>query len=276
MASFFIRHKQSSKFVHPNSGTNPPNKDPLVVWNGGVGENKIQHQFVAVPGEGHFGYIEHMQTKRIVHPESGLNAPNNGTKVVYHSDRHVGALFMYDSVRKLFVHKGGKNWHPNSGQIYPNDGTEVVLWDGEHEGAQFEPVDSSSGLIDIYPTPTISGSWKMINAVIDPIAEHTKTISYTVGKSISSSTTTEHSWSVSAGISKKWFEGSSEYSGYVEQSSEETWEESITVEYTIMISAGQSVVTWQWKFAAEQYGDGLIFSSTILRDTDSLETPPSL
>ncbi len=217
-----------------------------------------------------------MQTKRIVHPESGLDAPGNGTRLVYHSDRHVGALFMYDSLRKVFVHKSGKNWHSESGKDYPGDGTNIVLWDDVHEGAQFEPVDSSSDLIDIYPTPSISGSWKMINTVIDPIAEHKTTISYTVGQSKSSSTTTRNSWSVSAGISKKWFQASAEYSGYVEKSSEETWEESKTVEYSIKVEPGKSVVTWQWLFSSEQYEEGLTFSSTIIRDTDSLDTPPSL
>ena len=276
MEPFFIRHVQSSKLVHPKGGTNPGNDDPLVIYTGGAGEYRIQLQFVPVHGEGHFGYIEHMQTRRIVHPENGRSRPKNDTKLVFHEDRHVGALFMYDSIRKVLVHKSGKNWRSNSGKEYPNDDTLIVLCDREQEGARFEPVNSSLDVIDFYPTPTLGGSWKIINAVIDPKAERTTTVSYTVGKSNTKSASTQHAWSVSAGISIKWFEASDKYSGHVAHTQETIWQESKTVEYVIKVIPGETVVTWQWNFSAEQYDEEMMFSSTILRDTSSLHTPPSL
>ena len=137
--------------MHPQGGSNPQNETPLVIWEGGAGEERLQFRFVPVPGEGHYGYIENVQTKRIVHPESGYTPPDNGTRLVFHEDRHIGALFMYDSVDNVFIHKQGKTWHPRSGSGFPGDGTELVMWDGSHKGSTFVPVNASIEEINIYP-----------------------------------------------------------------------------------------------------------------------------
>jgi len=40
--------------------------------------------------------------------------------------------------------------------------------------------------------------------------------------------------------------------------------------------AGTTVVTWQYFFEAEQFGDALQFRSTVLANTNSLFTKPTL
>ena len=201
MSIGYIMQDMSSKLVRPHAEINPPDGDRLVLWNGAAGEQWIQLRFVPVSGQGHFGYIEHVQTGKIVHPQTGLDAPSKGTDLVLHSSRHVGALFMYDSFNKTFMHKSGKYWHPHSGTNYPANGTKLVLWDGLHQGSHFKFVDGSLQITDFYSTPTLSGEWKLIHSVINPAAQHTYKYSYKIGKSTSTSSTEHHGWNVSAGLS---------------------------------------------------------------------------
>ncbi len=117
--SFYIKQERSAKYIHPESGNNPQNGTKLIVWAGALGERRIQFRFIPVEGEGHFGYIENVETGKIVHPACGLDTPVNGTGLNFHSARHRGALFAYDSLNKAIMHNQGKYWHPMSGSSYP-------------------------------------------------------------------------------------------------------------------------------------------------------------
>ena len=271
----FIKHNMSSKFIHPESdGTDSPNDDPLVVFSGGFPENRIQFRFVPVEGEGHFGYIEHTRSGKIVHPESGLNEPGNDTKLVLHSDRHVGALFKYDSLLQNFVHKSGNIWHPYGGRNIPDDGTLAVLHEGVHEAARFHLVDSNHKEIDVYPTPRLFGSWKLVFCVINPQATQTHKHKYTVGTEASTSKTTRHAWKVSAEVSFNWFKSSASYSGFAEKTDSSTWKETTEKEDDIVIEKGPTVAVWQWNFGANQYNQQKIFESTIFKHTSDPKNPP--
>lgn len=72
----YIVHWSSDKLVHPYGGSDTPTNDAtLVVHSEGRrregAEYRLQFRFVAVPDAGHFGYIEHVPSKKIVHPYGG-------------------------------------------------------------------------------------------------------------------------------------------------------------------------------------------------------------
>jgi len=116
----------------------------------------------------------------------------------------------------------------------------------------------------------------VIKAFIDPLATHTFTQTYKVGKSLTSSVTEQHGWNVSAGIAKGIFSASAEYSGYVEKSSEKTRSQEYEETTTIQVTAGKTVVVWQYVFGMQQYDGVYSFQSDIIGDTDSLEHTPSI
>ena len=151
----------------------------------------------------------------------------------------------------------------------------MYLLDSINNAMQFKFVNASGKEIDPYPVPELRGDWKMVNSVLNPAASHTYTYSYTTGRSQTQSSASQHAWSVSAGVSIGWFSASAEYSGLVEKTSESTWSEEKTVERSIRVIPGQSVVTWQWVFIASQYEESLEFESNIIIDTESLEEPPN-
>ncbi len=247
-----------------------------MLWDGALGERRIQFRFVPVEGEGHFGYLENVVTGRIVHPACSSDAPGNGTGTNFHIARHSGALFAYDASKDAIMHISGKYVHSATGNKFPGNGTKILLWDGLNVGSRFKFVDAFDQEVDIYPTPTLTGSWRMINCIINAAAEHTYKCSVTIGMSHSQSTTSHHEWSVSAEVSMGWFSASAEYSGYVENSAERTWSEEKTEERSIDVKPGLTAVTWQWVFGATQCNEFLQFKSDIIRDTDNLEVPPEL
>ena len=225
---------------------------------------------------GHFGYIEHVSSKKIVHPRGGNLAPGDDTKVVYHSDRHAGAPFGFDEENERIMLKGGKIWHSRGGAPNPGDDTKVVLHGDVHDAARFYFVDAAMNRVSPYPTPNLSGDWKIVHAVLNPKATHTYTYKTKKGKSITSSKTENHAWSISAGVAKDLFSASAEYSGYVERTDSETWTDEIEVMNEITVTPGKSVVTWQYTFGIEQYGEGFQFQSNILADTESEDVVPKL
>ena len=101
----YIFHRSSLKNVHPYGGsTNPDNETNLVVYGNTSNPAKLQVRFVPVEGFGHFGYIEHVARGKIVHPKGGSIDPGNDTRLVYHSDRHAGALFAFDEEDERIMH----------------------------------------------------------------------------------------------------------------------------------------------------------------------------
>lgn len=236
--------------------------------NRALDEIMIQFRFIPVKGEGHFGYIENVETGRIVHPACGTEPPSNGTLLNFHSARHSGALFTYDALNDAIRHISGKYMH--------DGGTYLQLRDGLRSSSHFQCVNAHDKEIDPCPTPELTGGWQMVNCILDPAANHTYTYSYTTGMSKTLSSTSQHEWSVSAEGSFLWFSASAEYSGLAENTNEDTWSEERTVERSITVTPGKSVVTWQWVFGAAQFGNSLQFKSSFLADTDSLKKPPKL
>ena len=88
--------------------------------------------------------------------------------------------------------------------------------------------------------------------------------------------TEQHAWKVSVGVAKGWFEGSAEYSGFIEKASSNTWSSEYEETTTIKVEAGKTVVVWQFVFGAEQYGDEYSFQSSIIGNTDSLDKTPEI
>lgn len=247
-----------------------------MVHSGALGKKRIQFRFIPVEGEGHFGYLENVETGRVVHPLSPTEAPPNETPLVFHSARMRKALFAYDSLNDAIVHIGGKYVYPLNGVNYPGDGVAVQLRDGLQAGAHFKFVNESGQEINPYPVPELSGDWMIVNSVINPAALHTCMYTYTTGRSQSKSSSSQQAWGISADLSAEMFSASAKYSSFVQNTTEETWSEEKTVERSITVKPGQSVVTWQFVFGATQYGNFLQFKSNILADTDDGENPPKL
>ena len=272
-----IVHWLSDKLVHPHSGSdNPENGEEAVLWTGGLGEKRLQFRFVPEPGHGHFGNIQHVPSGKYLHPKSGLTDPENGTTIVFWSGTHVGTLFAFDEVNQVIRHRRGKYMHAKSGNSMPSNGTRVVMWDGFHDGARFFFVNNLGEKISPYPTPELRGEWKIIFAVDDPKAIHTYEIKHKVGRSVTTTTTEQHSWNISAEIGIKWFSASAEYGGFVQRANSQTWNEETEVTHKIEIKPGKSVVVWQYVFSASQFDDECVFSSNILGDTTSVDNKPVL
>jgi hypothetical protein len=73
--SFFLRHKQSGLFVHPEGGVVNRNNQPLVLW-GGSGEIRLLFQWNG-------GSLQHVESGYFVHPEGG-RADKDEVRLVFH------------------------------------------------------------------------------------------------------------------------------------------------------------------------------------------------
>ena len=271
----YLHHWSSRKLVHPKGGSHDPGNDTNLVVNSTKDDpSRLQFRFVAVDGAGHFGYIEHVSSGKIVHPKGGSLDPGNDTNLVLHSNRHAGALFGFDEENIVIMHKGGKIWHPKGGKPDPGNDTPLVLNSDRHDAAKFFFGNLGGDCISPYPTPNLSGDWKLLQAFVTPLADHTYSVTYTVGKSVTKSQTTQNAWNVSVGAAKDLFSASAEYSGFVQKSSSTTWKEEMQQKYTINVKKGQSVWVWQYVFGISQYDDEIRFQSTIIGDTDSQDKKP--
>ncbi len=103
----YLFHRSSGKLVHPLQGSSQPSDGTKLVLHGAKSDPaRLQVRFVPVETFGHFGYIEHVSSKKIVHPSGGSLSPGDGTSLVYHSARHVGALFAFDEKDEHIMHRG--------------------------------------------------------------------------------------------------------------------------------------------------------------------------
>ena len=271
----YIFHRSSLKPVNFH-GDDLANKTELVVHSDKSSPARLQVRFVPVEGFGHFGYIEHVFSGLIVHPRGGSLDPRNNTQLVYHSDRHAGALFAFDEENERIMHGGGKFWYPWRGSPNPDDDKRCVLHSDVNDAAKFYFGELDGTPISPYPTPKLSGTWKVIKAFIDPAATHTFQQKYKVGKSLTSSKTQHHAWNVSVEIARAIFSASAIYSGYVEKSSEKTWSTEYEEITTIEVGKGETVVVWQYVFGMQQCGEEYSFQSNIIGHTNSLKKTPSL
>ena len=273
----YIFHRSSRKLVHPSGGSsNPGNDTPLVLHSDKNSPERLQVRFVPVEGFGHFGYIEHVSSGKIVHPHGGSLTPGNDTRLVYHSDRHAAALFAFDEEDERIMHRDGKIWHPLGGSPNPGNDTRCVLHSDVHDAAKFYFGNLDGTELSPYPNANLSGTWEVVKAFINPLASHTFTQTYKVGKTLRQSSTERHGWSISVGVAKGIFSASAEYSGFVEKTNESTWSSEREETSTIDVTAGKTVVVWQFVFGMKQYDEEYSFQSSILADTDSLDVQPSI
>ena len=152
----FIIHELSGKLVHPLGGLcNPDNETPLVVHDDNHNPTRLQVRFVPAQDSDDykFGYIEHVESGKFVHPQGGSHDPDNNTHLVYHSDKHKGALFRFDEESNEIKHISGKIWHPFEGLSKPGNDTQCVLHSDHHSGAKFYFGDIHGNHMSPYPAP---------------------------------------------------------------------------------------------------------------------------
>lgn len=275
--NFLIKHQSTGKFFHPKGGSsNPGNTTPIVL-------HSDQHQNMYWTFEkvtDYWGYIKHVSSGKIIHPSGGSLNPGNTTNLVLHSDRHFGALFALDEANHHVIHKGGRFAHPKGGKPDPGNTTQVVLHSDVHDAMKFLFVSTSdpNKEVQVYGKPTVVGKWKIINMVLNPMAEHTEEFKITIGRSKTESTTSsfKYRWETSAEATVDIFKASVTQSleYMLEKSSSATWSEETTQTRTIKVSPGKSVVTWQFVFDAEQNSTRALFQSNLLADTESETEEP--
>ena len=271
----WIVHYSSRKLVHPYGGSwNPDNDTNLVVHEGGLGESRLQFQFEVVEGQGHFGYIKHVPSGKYVHPLGGSIDPGKDTQLVYHDGKHSACLFCFDEENNYIVHISNKIWHPYGGLANPSDDTGVVLHGDRNVAATFMMTDASGNKISPYGDVKLTGDYKLLQATIDPQADHTFELTVERGEERTETSTEHHAWGISGGGAFKIFSASAEYSRYAEEMSSETWSKKTTVKRTIFVKKGKTVATWQYNFGLSQLGDVYGYSSSIVRDTDDPHNPP--
>ena len=269
----YIFHQSSGKLIHPGPGAQ--SGTVLVLHGNKNNPARLQVQFVPAQGYGHFGYIKHVSSGNIVHPSGGSVNPGNDTPLVYHGDKHSGALFGFNEKEYEIIHFGGKIWHPSGGSPNPGNSMVCVLHSDRHAAAKFYFGDIDGKPMSPYPSPNLSGDWKVVTAFITPEASHRKTIKHKVGKSNTKTTTTQHGWKISEGFDFEGiFSANAEYSGYVENAQATTWMEEREEIHTFNVIKGETVVVWQYVFAMERFGDEWSFKSTIIGDTNSLDVKP--
>ncbi|CAB3997468.1 c Gal-specific lectin [Paramuricea clavata] len=162
----YLFHRSSGKLVHPKGGSSDPgNNTSLVLYDDRSNAGRLQVRFVPAEGSGHFGYIQHVSSGKIVHPQDGRLDCGENTHLVYHSDRHGGALFAFNEGERI-VHKGGKIWHPEGGALNPGNDTLCLLHSDAHHAAKFYFGDLNGTKMSPYPDPSLSGSWEMVKAFI--------------------------------------------------------------------------------------------------------------
>ena len=147
----YIYHRSSRKIVHPRGGSSHPSNDTELVLHGAKDcPDRLRVRFVPVEGFDGFGYIKHVSSGKIIHPQGGSLTPGNNTKLVYHSDHHAGALFRFDEADERIRHRNGKIWHPLGGSPNPGNDTTCVLHCGNHDAAKFYFGDLSGAKISPY------------------------------------------------------------------------------------------------------------------------------
>ena len=110
-----------------------------------------------------------MVSGKIVHPSGGSVKPGNinDTHLVYHEDRHNGALFEFDEEDYVIKHIGRKIWHPRGGSANPKNDTKCVLHNDWHAAARFYFGDIDEKPMSPYPPPNfrLSGDGNIISQV---------------------------------------------------------------------------------------------------------------
>jgi len=267
----YLKHVSSGRYILPDNGECPKNGNFIRIGDHSVNN---ANKFRFVQASGHIGFIEQYCGK-VVHPDGGSTNPGDATNLEMHDDRHSGAHFFFDEEQDHIVHIGTKIFHPKGGSHNPGKGTEMVLHKDLHDSARFQFV-SAEGAESVYPPPSLSGRWEVVFAVLDPISEHTYSVKYTVGKSITKQANAQVTWKTSETTTMEWYQKNEELSYYASIAQSATWSVEVERTYSVTVYPGKTSVTWQYIFCAERLDEGYCFRSTILGDTDNLNKPPNI
>lgn len=279
--SGYLHHWSSRKQVHPRGGAfNPEEDTELTVHIDKRDPDRLQFRFVPVDGAGHFGYIEHVTSQKVVHPADSSLTPGDDTYLVLRTVRNACALFTFDEENRVIMHKSGKVWHPKRQNPNPGNTTSLMLHSDQNDAGKFYFGDLDGKAMSPYAEPELSGEWKLLQAFVSPKTDHTYTLKYKLGKSKTDSRKTRHAWGagISGKVAKNIFKAKLqlEYSGFTEGASSETWSEEKTQEHTLHVKEGQSVWVWQYVFGMSQYGDQILFQSNIIGDSDRRDEKPKI
>ena len=146
---------------------------------------------------------------------------------------------MVTELMKHPVHISGLKVHPQGGRAGPDDGTVCTLNPEEHVAMTwtFEDLHDQSREVSIYGKPILTGEWKIVNEILNPIATHE--VTFTIKKGKSKTESSSHSFQFKFETS---FEAKAEFMGSgasnsmstsfqrdVQNSSSETWSDETTV-----------------------------------------------
>lgn len=277
--TFLIKHRSGGKYFHPDGGEANPKENTYIVLCSDIHE-RMFWTFEKIVDQ--WGYIKHVKSGMIIHPDGGSLNPEKDTRLVLSGDRHWGALFALDETNNQIIHKGGKIAHPEGDRANPKDQTRVVLNSDINDAIRFQFVatDSPNKEVFVYDKPMVIGTWKIIHMVLNPIAEHSQTIKTKVGRSEteSSKSAFKYKWEMSADALIEIVNVSvSESFGFtLTTMSSKAWSTEETVERTIKVSPGKSVVTWQFVLAVSQNENKSVFHSDRFADTESPKKVPEV
>ena len=166
---------------------------------------------------GHFGYIEHVGSSKVVHS-------TKDNKLVLLEERNVTALFTFDLEKYTIIHRSGKHWHTKVDNPTPEKGTACLLQKHEVGSNKIKSKDAAIndvakfyfGKIDahhLYPysSPNISHDWKLLQAFIAPKTSCSFVINYKVGRVKELSDTITHPWKISADVAYSFLKNSVGY-----------------------------------------------------------------
>jgi hypothetical protein len=268
----YIYHLSSKRPVGPFGGTLDFSEDTrLVVYDTKKEKDVIQFRFVRVKEFGHFGYIQHYSSKKVIHPIED--------KLVFREEMNVNALFTFDLERHTITHRNGKHWHIEGNNPTPKKGTNCLLQVGSKDAVISDTAKFYFGEIDaqdLYPykSPNISHDWKLLQAFITPKTSRSYMINYKVGRVKESSETITHGWRISADLAYSFLKTSVGYNGSISLAETSTRTEEKSVSLKIEVPKGDTVCVWQYVHCLAEYGDEIVFLSNIICDTDSLNKKP--
>ena len=276
----YIYHLSSRKPIRPLGGSlMPEDRTELVVHSDKAEENVIQFRFVREKEFGHFGYIEHVQSTKIIHPD--------GNNLILCEDRNVGALFTFDLENHVIMHRNGKYLQIKGSELTPKDDTSCCLGELEmndakpknvliNDAAKFYFGDIDAHHLYPYSSPETSYDWKLLIAFINPKTSRTFEVNYKIGRTKQVSKTNTHAWRLSAELAHSFFKSNVGYEGSTSMTDTATWTREENATLTINAEKGSTVCVWQYIYCIAQYDDKMIFQSNIICDTDSIDQKPDI
>ena len=277
----YIYHLSSKKPIGPSGGKlDPTNGTELVVYSKKEAQ-VLQFRFVRVKEFGHFGYLEHVGSSKIIHPTEDNKLILRDSK-----EKNVNALFTFDLERYTIMHRNGKHWHTEGDCPTPKDDTKCLLQANELESNATikDAAKFYFGNFDahhLYPysesSPVVSQKWKLLQAFIAPRTSHSFVINYKIGWVKEFSETKTHSWKISADIGYSFLKSIIGYNGSISLAETSTLTEEKNISLTINVEKGDTVCVWQYVHCLAELGEEIVFlQSNIICDTDSLDKKPDV